>query len=167
MNDREREVMYQLVSNRSDPTLFVDGPMVSGGIAEMPCRCPRCGSSNLQRGGVVTTLVGGFRNDLLSGDPNHTWQDNTCLGCELKFTLETKEGEAWITVDRVVLRGFPACFEDYVYTCSACEGDVYRRVIDKRTGQDATSIMYDASGCSAFHRYECRECHRFVEAYEI
>lgn len=84
--------------------------------------CPYCNSKNIKENGTKTTLVGFFGY----WDGNHRWTACCCNDCGKSFTREVKGNNEWYTsveFPRIVLSGFPSCFENYIYKCS-CGGKI-------------------------------------------
>jgi len=86
--------------------------------------CPFCKSKDYINLESITTLLGWSGKT----NPNHQWHWRKCSDCNKIYVVEEKENNIWI-VDietKKVMDGMPSCFEDYLYTCSKCNGDVYR-----------------------------------------
>jgi DNA-directed RNA polymerase subunit RPC12/RpoP len=104
--------------------------------------CPYCGGHKVRLRGHSHTLIGGG-DGTPNGDPNHNWVDYSCSDCGQSFVREYKSGNVWYTDSRQsgkVLRGLPNCFERYVYTCAACDGEVTRRYADMDGTTPVTSL---------------------------
>lgn len=112
-----------------------------------PYHCPMCHHTGRNRGFDRTTLVGGG-DGTWNGDVNHTWADNrTCRACGARWHRETKSGKVWYTDDDgVVLRGFPNCYESYVYHCARCDHGRVTREYRTPDGQPARFISYAMAG---------------------
>lgn len=82
--------------------------------------CPFCQSSDVELSGTGTTLLGGPR------EWNHEWTTCRCRSCKKKCVKESKALHVWYTDESRVLLGMPACYENYVYRCAKCGGDVTR-----------------------------------------
>jgi len=129
--------------------------------------CPFCKSTNVKKGGGVTTLVG--------GKYNHIWNECECRKCHEKFTLETKERGRllkpmrWYTKKGKILRGIPACFECYIYTCKKCNGNVVRKYVrlDSNEPVEILSSGTDDNGvwCNKYRIiFRCESCGAEVES---
>ena len=94
--------------------------------------CPHCGCDFTIRE-EQTTLIG-FSGSV---NPNHRWLYCTCNSCQFQFTVEHKSDNVWVTKDKKVLAGLPSCFEDYIYTCATCNGNVVRR----HTAMDGETVV--------------------------
>ena len=139
----------ELVTERPDETLV--GKSIF---------CPYCGSEEVQTFGTRSTLVG-----YLGIDRNHTWTECRCSKCNGKFTWETKGfDQVWVTAENgKILMGIPYCFENYIYTCKHCGGDVYRKHFNIDDDEEATGGLSFSvkDGASVAHQYtifECEDC---------
>lgn len=138
----EPEKIYEIVTQRPE-----------WGLRRHNVFCPFCSSKECCPGTGYETST---------HDP-HSWTEFTCMDCSQKFVFESKSGQGWYTKEGKVLRGFPNCFEAYVYTCSQCGSDVIRKCLNKSDGAEATSISHqrqpDGSFASSqFYKYECISC---------
>ncbi len=96
--------------------------------------CPYCNKTATETGSEQT-LVGDDKY-------NHFWIRCHCSSCARDFSIEHKGGNVWIVSDhKKVLKGIPTCWETYVYTCGKCNGDVYRRHVDKVSHQPLNSVV--------------------------
>lgn len=143
-----------LIKERPDPSL-------SNNID----KCIFCNSEDVEHNGSSQTLVGG---------DNHHWHRYHCKDCDGKFTCEQKDHgdftNYWITTeinDGVkVLKGIPSCFEDYIYTCSHCGGDVRREYKQPDGVSDCGGILsYDMKTGKGNFRifFSCQKCGEKVE----
>lgn len=140
--------------------------VVNGPIEETAAHCPACESTDIEKRGTVTTLVG-FGPEW--PDPNHKWTDIKCNACGLCCTREEKSGNVWYTKDNVILIGVPNCFESYVYTCK-CSGRVTRKhtTLDGITPVQTLSYTWE-NGVSKKHFktfYSCGSCNKIIEVDE-
>lgn len=121
-------VLLTLIQQR--PTSYVEGE---------PVACPSCGEPSKPYS-ESSTLVG--------GDRNHFWKYHSCSKCSYKFVQEHKRDKQWVTVKtesgQKVLSGVSTCFENYVYTCRHCGGDVVRKY-KNLDGSPHTSGVLSAS----------------------
>lgn len=117
----------ELVKERPDPKLWKRGLF-----------CPYCKSKNVDNLGTRSTLVGYIGKDL-----NHTHTYCRCQDCNNEFIRETKGFDnVWFTApDGKVLLGIPYCFENYVYTCKHCGGDVIKIWYDINTNEQLKPIV--------------------------
>jgi uncharacterized protein with PIN domain len=85
--------------------------------------CPYCNSDNVKINSHSQTLVGG------DPDPNHHTIHATCLSCNKDFWKEYQHANVWYSEplgeEKLLLKGLPSCFEDWVYTCE-CGGHIRR-----------------------------------------
>ena len=105
-----------IVKERPDLNLSVEYPY-----------CPYCKNRNketLEQTSHSMTCVGGPPGR----DPNHHHRLFHCGACRKEFYMENHGSMVWYTEPSTskVLDGIPACFESYIYTCSKCDGEVYR-----------------------------------------
>lgn len=146
--------------------------------------CPFCGSHNLHLYNHIQTLVGGR-----GIDPNHHWMYFTCNSCQQKFVMEFKGirtpnttpllkrifkfnefYNVWYTQNNKILRGIPSCFENYIYTCNKCGGDVHRHHFDRGTRNDATMLTDWLGDDADQHRsytihFICQKCGAEVQSF--
>lgn len=120
--------------------------------------CPYCGSTETELLGEETTLLGWTG----SVNPNHRRQTRSCKGCSRGFTREIRGVNVWYTEHpRVILRGVPSCFEDYVYTCIKCGAAVRRDHFDLQ-GNPAKFLSSRLVGDEWVRgyttRYACTQC---------
>lgn len=109
--------------------------------------CPFCASAAVTKLSCIESRLvttGDF-------DPNHHWDTYQCDGCHAKWLKEykgrpRKPGEVgqqynvWLTTPDFqgrILQGIPTSFPGYVYTCSACGGDVERSYYRNGTREKA------------------------------
>lgn len=147
-----------LVVERLDPKLNYKKPI-----------CPYCNSHKVTKGDHVTTLVGWVDGP----NPNHQCVKCTCKKCKKIWTMEYKGDyefgyNVWYTTgDRIkgkIIRGLPTCFENYIYTCKYCGGDVCRYNYEKRTRNEAKCLSWDGEGNKSFDTYyRCNKCGREVK----
>lgn len=88
---------------------------------EDAAKCPSCNSEDLEKKSECATLVGWPGE---GPDPNHRWYDYVCRACQNRFFRECKDDNVWYTKKKYVLLGMPNCFEEYIYQCKNCGGDV-------------------------------------------
>ena len=120
--------------------------------------CPRCGCDYTVTE-ITTTLVG-----IVDGiDANHKWESSVCSSCQFAFIVESKRGNTWITKDSKVLAGLPNCFEDYIYTCAHCNGNVVRKYTVEDGCTVATSLLIDKDGPKYRTFYLCQSCAASIE----
>jgi len=143
-----------LVKERPDRSLKID-----------KFKCPYCKSKKLETKDVCTTLVAG------RGDANHVWTKLLCLDCKKEFMHEHIDYNTWYTdSNKKILAGIPSCFEDYVYTCSHCGGDVTRKYFEKESEKEVevlkTKIDPDTGEHIKEYRivFECESCHKKIES---
>ena len=139
----------------------------SSKIGKRP-RCPYCNSSHVKSEGQSTTLV--------AGKYNHLWEACECLNCHKKFTLETKEQGMfkrpirWITSpEKRILKGIPACFENYIYTCNKCGGEVHRKHLELNSDNEVGCLSSgkDVNGVWVNHYrtvFICKDCGVKIES---
>lgn len=144
-----------IVVERHDPKLSKDQPI-----------CPFCGSKNISVTGGMSTLVGLGRSK--SGkeyDPNHHWDNGACNDCHESWFIEWSQYEdddmnvrdcVWYTKDQKVLAGIPECFEEYIYTCSKCGGDVRKHYYDKGTRNVTRTLSQSLGSNKSESSVECR-----------
>lgn len=143
--------------------------------------CVFCNSKNLTAKSTITTLVGGPKGT------NHEWHPYQCNDCNQSFTLEEKSLNSWITktekvllspsemidsaIDNgipfpikknitIILEGVASCFEDYIYQCVKCDGEVTRKYIDKKTNKPSLVLGKDlkTGEKSYITLYTCDKC---------
>jgi len=144
--------LLKIIKERLDPSLTMDN------IA-----CPFCDSKNVEELGHEQTLVDGCEGN----DPNHHWHLHLCKECLMEFTVESKEANVWYTFKNKVMRGIPTCFENYIYTCNFCFGDVYRAEyeLDGETKITDGILVYEPCNKPMFRTfYECDDCGDSVES---
>jgi transcription elongation factor Elf1 len=153
----KHNAFLDIVKERHDPSLFHKRENLD---------CPFCNSTNIKFNGSRQTLVGG-RN-------NHIWNNFRCKDCGKDFIFEVKESEkdidfiCWITKDKKILKGIPGCYEDYIYTCNKCGGDVHR-IYDApiNNGIQILSTKIDDNG-NSIKQYKvifgCKDCGQNVES---
>ena len=120
--------------------------------------CPRCGC-DFKTYGTGTTLLGCFG----PVDLNHTWDYCTCNACQFQFMVERKSGNTWITKDKKVLAGLPNCFEDYIYTCVHCNGNVVRKHTAMNGETVVGSLLTTREGKQYRTFYLCASCNIQIE----
>jgi hypothetical protein len=147
------EAFFSLVTNRPDPTLNHE-----------TCPCRHCGHQGpLEVVGHCQTLVGNVRG----ADSNHHWRTLKCPACSGIMEIETKEGNSWevsATEKGKLLRGVPGCFENYIYTCARCSGNVTREYRNKVSGKvtSCTSVGPEGRGHTIW--ICCDQCKASVES---
>lgn len=147
--------LFELVKERPSPSLTRDETI-----------CPFCNSHNVKINEHWETLVGG------DPDPNHHWKSSTCNDCKEDFTHEYKYNNVWYTKKGKILKGIPSCFENYIYTCNKCDGDVIRKYtkLDGSDLQGADGIVLtitttmDGKWIKQFRIfYVCQKCNSSIE----
>lgn len=136
--------------------------------SDQSASCPYCAGARLQNKGRATTLVGG------PPGTNHVWTDYSCNDCGRPFVRETKSGNVWYTTSRtegIVLRGIPACFERYQYTCASCGGRVTRRYMRLDGVTKATSLGWRQNDQGSWVKdyrtfFDCNHCGKSTEVRE-
>ena len=142
------ERLFSLVTQRPDRSLK----------RRFDVACPVCNSKKVRCSkSYETTAAFG----------NHTWDETHCLICSEVFVVEARNLEVWYTKDGKILKGFPNCFEEYIYTCSKCGADVKRQCYNKSDNQTAASTSYysqpDGSWYGGqYYRYDCVACDAHV-----
>jgi len=160
--------LSDLVTDRPDPSLDFDEDV-----------CPLCGSTRLEDGGTIQTLLGwiGSEEAKLSeasiqahpDNPNHSSRQLICTECGLPFSKEVKKGNVWIAVclPNKLLAGVPNCFEHYSYTCCHCGGLVRRHYTDMGGEKKAISLTHkNVDGVwKKLYRtfFRCDDCGKEVE----
>ncbi|MFW5890946.1 MAG: hypothetical protein ACOCUI_01905 [bacterium] len=145
-----------LVKERPDENLKIDEFI-----------CPFCDSTEVEKLGGHTTLVAG------SGDPNHVWTFLRCKKCGNKSTHEHIDYNTWYTLGiqgSKILKGIPSCFENYIYTCKFCNGEVVRKYYGKKSNKKVkvlSTILNEETG--EFEKqyktvFECRDCKKSIES---
>ncbi len=113
----EYNAFLDIVTQKDDPKINRNKP-----------KCPFCNSKKVNFQETSSTLVGGYNN--------HIHYDCTCIKCKQSFEMEIAEKGrrnsyiGWYTKDGRVLGGIPGCFENYIYTCKKCGGDVKRHCFE-------------------------------------
>ncbi len=138
------KTFLDIVTEREDRSLKIDEIF-----------CPFCKSTNILINDSLKTLLGGREED----DVNHVWTTCKCEECGEKFAHEHYENNTWYTQDREVILGIPNCFEDYIYHCKFCGGNVKRYYVDKITNKPAKSITIDSGGSKSYDViFRCDQC---------
>jgi hypothetical protein len=127
--------------------------------------CPYCHSKKHTYSQSHTqTLVGG------TPDPNHHTLICFCSFCAKKFVMEYKHANVWYSEqmpgskDLKLLAGIPNCFEDWVYTCSYCNGNV------RREFRELDGVKIKSMGRKVFPKRDyrtffcCESCKREEES---
>lgn len=129
--------------------------------------CPFCSSQEVNSYSSESTLVGNPPGkDGIDDDCNHVWTRFACNHCGEKFTRETKSGNVWYTKGKKVLKGMPSCFEDYIYTCRCCGGEVRRK--HKCLNSDEEPVMLTFKDGKKLFRifFECKGCGKSIQTPE-
>lgn len=128
--------------------------------ADIVC-CPYCQSILFQLLESQSTLLGYAR----CADPNHYTYTYRCSSCEKRFHVNVKRPNMWITdTTGRVIKGVSDCWENVIYTCAECGGDVVRSYLnlDGTTRNPNTGLNYhltDKSIVADFQtKWECVVC---------
>lgn len=136
-------------------------------IAEYPsseASCPFCQSKHLTQHEHWYTLVGGG-DGTLDGDPNHHHWLYVCDDCKECFYRESSSGVVWYThpTNLKILNGLPNCFENYVYTCVKCNGNIRRVNTDMDGVNEVLWLSYSEKGKEFRTFWDCVNCGRLGE----
>lgn len=101
--------------------------------------CPYCGSEHVEVESTSHTLVG-YPGKF--DDRNHYWYHCLCKSCGKNCIKERKGKNVWYTEKGRVLKGVSSCFENYIYTCKSCGGDIVRKHT-KLDGRELDRIKLD------------------------
>jgi hypothetical protein len=72
----------------------------------------------------------------------------------------------WYTKDKRVLKGLPGCFEDYIYQCSKCEGEVRRTYTDLDGNPTNSLVTTTIEGKLYKIFFKCEKCDHGGEVSE-
>lgn len=140
----------ELVKERPDTKLWKKGIF-----------CPYCKSKNVDNFGTISTLVGYIGKDM-----NHTHTKCRCNDCGKEFTRETKGYDnVWFTdLNGKVLLGIPYCFENYVYTCKHCGGDVIKLWFSIDTDGQLIPLSSDVTDGNSIPVFKCKQCGKEIRS---
>ena len=148
----EANRLYSLVTQRPDLTL-----------SKSVIICPfKCRKSTIRVHSIVNSCVGGYP------DPNHYWVTCKCEKCNKDFIQEYKTDNVWYTAENKVLKGMPSCFENYIYTCAYCSGEVHRKYTELDGVTPTNSLGSKINEEGVWERdyrefYCCQKCPATIE----
>ena len=125
--------------------------------------CPYCNNKNIIFLNGSSTLVGYGGEDM-----NHTCTTYHCNDCNKNFIRETKGNKnVWFTnKNNKILLGIPYCFENYIYSCKYCNGNVHIKHLNKNDNKECPCLTYVVSNekleCLQYHMFECEKCHKNI-----
>jgi hypothetical protein len=126
--------------------------------------CPYCNSKDVTISHTTTTLFGYTGKDM-----NHTHTYCHCNKCNKDFIRETCGFDnVWFTDHRgKVLLGIPYCFEDYIYTCKHCSGDVHRVWFDVATDKQIKPIIINGKEAGVLLSFEVKDGKSIGKQYPV
>lgn len=117
--------------------------------------CPFCGSHDIDQKGDCQTL-------LAIEEYNHHWVSCSCKGCSREFTWQYQGDNEWYTKknDCRVLHGISSCFENSVYTCNSCGGEIHKQIVelDGATPRTSDIVAIGQNGPDCKGLWKCNGC---------